>query len=153
MGVSNLLTDPEPPSPKNTLQIAESGCLDKVEPSVSPKRDEIHLGGDVRVRKEAWSRIQSNTRDSLFVKELAVAIWGTKTLGERSLTGKECPTTKTVKKPLTPQKLQTLKVCFKDWLVQRNVEETELQARWGKAGRFITEKIMDINKQRKTFKI
>ncbi len=61
------------------------------------------------MRREAWSRIQNNTRDSLFVKELAVAIWGTKTLGERSLTGKECSTTKTTKQRLTPQKLQTLK--------------------------------------------
>lgn len=96
--------------------IAESGCLNKVEPSVSPKGDEvqhcprqIHLGEGVRVRREAWSRIQNNMRDSLFVKELAVAIWGTKALWERSLTGKECATTKTTKQRLTPQKLQTLK--------------------------------------------
>ncbi|XP_026119089.1 BEN domain-containing protein 5-like [Carassius auratus] len=109
-------SDPGTPSPKETLQIAESGCLNEVEPSVSSKGDEIHLGGDVRVRREAWSRIQNSTRDSLFVKELAVAIWGTKTLGERSLTGKECPTTKTSRQPLTPQKLQTLKVCYKEWL-------------------------------------
>ncbi|RXN22563.1 Retrotransposable element Tf2 type 1 [Labeo rohita] len=101
------LMDPGPPSPNETLQ--KSGCLNKVEPSVSLKGDEIHLGGDIRLRKKAWSRIQSNTRDSLFVKELAVAIWGTKTLGERSLTGKECPTTKTTSQPLTPKKLQTLK--------------------------------------------
>ncbi|KAL7403911.1 hypothetical protein ABVT39_006794 [Epinephelus coioides] len=45
----------------------------------------------------------------MFVKELGVAIWGTKTLGERSLTGKECPTTKTKRMPLTPEKLHTLK--------------------------------------------
>ncbi|XP_059395948.1 BEN domain-containing protein 5-like [Carassius carassius] len=113
--------------------VAESGCLNEVEPSVTSKGDEIHLGGEVRVRREAWSRIQNSTRDSLFVKELAVAIWGTKTLGERSLTGKECPATKTSRQPLTPQKLQTLKVCYKEWLDKKNVEETELQARWVKA--------------------
>ncbi|XP_051954349.1 BEN domain-containing protein 5-like isoform X1 [Xyrauchen texanus] len=140
-------SDPGAPSPKETLQ--KSGCLNEVEPSVSSEGDEIHLGGDVRVRREAWSRIQNSTRDSLFVKELAVAIWGTKTLAERSLTGKECPTTKTSRQPLTPQKLQTLKVCFKEWLDKKNVEETESQARWIKAGRFITEKIMDINRLKK----
>ncbi|XP_067309304.1 BEN domain-containing protein 5-like [Pseudorasbora parva] len=140
-------SDPGLPSPKET--IPKSGCLIEVEPFESPKVDEIHLGGGIRVRREAWSRIGNSTRDSLFVKELAVAIWGTKTLGERSLTGKECPTTKTTRQPLTPQKLQTLKVCFKEWLEKKNVEETELQARWGKAGRFITEKIMDINRQKK----
>ncbi len=47
------------------------------------------------MHKEAWSRIENNTRDSLFVRELAVAMWGTKTLWGRSLRGKACPTTKT----------------------------------------------------------
>ncbi|XP_045929427.1 BEN domain-containing protein 5-like isoform X3 [Micropterus dolomieu] len=168
--------DPVSQSPEKALKIAESGCADEVGPSASPKGDEIHLGGEVRIRKETWSRIQNSTRDSLFVKELAVAMWGTKTLGERSLTGKECPTTKTTRQPLTPQKLHTLKgrsshkvfvgchfslfwcdtvsvyffsVCYKEWLRRKNLEETETQARWGKAGRFITEKIMDINKQTK----
>ncbi|XP_045929426.1 uncharacterized protein LOC123985693 isoform X2 [Micropterus dolomieu] len=165
--------DPVSQSPEKALKIAESGCADEVGPSASPKGDE---GGEVRIRKETWSRIQNSTRDSLFVKELAVAMWGTKTLGERSLTGKECPTTKTTRQPLTPQKLHTLKgrsshkvfvgchfslfwcdtvsvyffsVCYKEWLRRKNLEETETQARWGKAGRFITEKIMDINKQTK----
>ncbi|XP_073717018.1 uncharacterized protein [Misgurnus anguillicaudatus] len=131
---------------KETLKIAESGCLDEEKPSASSTGDEIHLGENVRVRSEAWSRIQNSQRDSLFVKELAVAIWGTKTLGERSLTGKECPTTKTTKQPLTPQKFQTLKVCFKEWLAKKNVDDAEMQARLVKAGRFITEKIMDINR-------
>ena len=70
---------------------------------------QIHLGGDVNIRRETWARIQNTPRDSLFVKELAVAMWGTKILGERSLTGKECPTTKTTRQPLTPEKLNTLK--------------------------------------------
>ncbi|XP_038587914.1 BEN domain-containing protein 5-like [Micropterus salmoides] len=139
--------DPVSQSPEKALKIAESGCADEVGPSASPKGDEIHLGGEVSIRKETWSRIQNSTRDSLFVKELAVAMWGTKTLGERSLTEKECPSTKTTRQPLTPQKLHTLKVCYKEWLRRKNLEETETQARWGKAGRFITEKIMDINKQ------
>ena len=64
---------------------------------------------NIPIRPEAWARIKNSHRDSLFVKELAVAMWGTKTLGERSLTGKECPTTKTSRQPLTPEKLTTLK--------------------------------------------
>ncbi|XP_045898505.1 BEN domain-containing protein 5-like [Micropterus dolomieu] len=129
------LKDPVSQSPEKALKIAESGCADEVGPSASPKGDEIHLGGEVSIGKETWSRIQNSTRDSLFVKELAVVMWGTKTLGERSLTGKECPS--------------TLKVCYKEWLRRKNLEDTEPQARWKKAGRFITEKIMDINKQKK----
>ncbi|KAK9519945.1 hypothetical protein VZT92_022637 [Zoarces viviparus] len=65
--------------------VAETGCKTGEEPTVSPVGDKITLGGDINIRKEAWVRINNNNRDSLFVKELAVAIWGTKTLGERSL--------------------------------------------------------------------
>ncbi|XP_056270225.1 BEN domain-containing protein 5-like [Pseudoliparis swirei] len=134
---------------KTTSTPIETGCESAEEPSVSPYGDKISLEGDINIRKETWVRINRNNRDSLFVKELAVAIWGTKTLGEKSLTGKECPTTKTTRQPLTPKKLQTLKVCFKEWLQKKTLEETELQARWAKAGRYITEKIMDINKKNK----
>ncbi|KAI9520644.1 hypothetical protein NQZ68_015184 [Dissostichus eleginoides] len=72
----------------------------------------IHLQGEIPVRPEIWAKIKNNTRDSMFVKELAVAFWGTDTLGERSLTGKECPTTKTTRQPLTLQKLWGLKGMF-----------------------------------------
>ncbi|KAL7401911.1 hypothetical protein ABVT39_006452 [Epinephelus coioides] len=68
--------------------------------------------------------------------------------GDKTLTGKTSPTTKTSGQPLTPQQLQTLKVCFREWLQSKNVDDTEIQARCGKAGRYITEKIMDINKQK-----
>ncbi|KAI9532219.1 hypothetical protein NQZ68_033843, partial [Dissostichus eleginoides] len=61
----------------------------------------IHLQGEIPVRPEIWAKIKNNTRDSMF--------WGTDTLGERSLTGKECPTTKTTRQPLTLQKLWGLK--------------------------------------------
>ncbi|XP_033970598.1 BEN domain-containing protein 5-like [Trematomus bernacchii] len=81
----------------------------------------------------------------MFVKELAVAFWGTDTLGERSLTGKECPTTKTTRQPLTLQKLWGLKA----WLYEKDVEDQEMLARLAKTGRYITEKIMDINKKKK----
>ena len=40
-------------------------------------------------------------------------------------------------------------VCFKEWPVNKILEGTELQARWGKAGWYITEKIMAIDKQKK----
>ncbi|XP_056308729.1 putative uncharacterized protein DDB_G0270496 [Danio aesculapii] len=118
--------NPQQQKPKSTLQIAEADCEQQ---SLSRQEDEIQLVklGDIQIRSDTWTAIQKNTRDSLFVKELAVAFWGTKTLGDRSLTGKECPTTKTTKRPLTPQKLHTLKACFKEWLVKGNVVEPELQ--------------------------
>ncbi|RXN30663.1 Retrotransposable element Tf2 type 1 [Labeo rohita] len=102
-----LLKESTPPPSRSEKEEAKTIHILDHQAQMRPYK--IHLGGDIRLRKKAWSRIQSNTRDSLFVKELAVAIWGTKTLGERSLTGKECPTTKTTSQPLTPKKLQTLK--------------------------------------------
>ncbi|XP_049457196.1 BEN domain-containing protein 5 [Epinephelus fuscoguttatus] len=146
--LSSKCNDPACSSPRGTPEIADSGSGSPVEPAESTNKDEIDLGGGVWIRKDVWARVQTNGRDSLFVKELAVAIWGTKTLGDKSLTGKTCPTTKTNRQPLTPQKLQTLKVCFREWLQSKNVDDTEIQARCGKAGRYITEKIMDINKQK-----
>lgn len=58
------------------------------------------------LREEVWRKIHSTTKDSLFVKELAVAIWGTVELRGRSVSGKECPTKNTeAKPPLSPYKL------------------------------------------------
>ncbi|XP_054603132.2 BEN domain-containing protein 5-like [Nothobranchius furzeri] len=144
---SSKSSDPATQNSK-TLYIAESGSEDGVETPRCPEGEEIHLGGGVYIRREAWSRIKNQSKDSLFLKELAVAIWGTKTLGQKSLTGKACPTTKSTRQPLTPKKLETLRACFKEWLINKKLEEPELQARWVKAGRYLTEKIMDINKQK-----
>ncbi|XP_034084601.1 uncharacterized protein LOC117554319 [Gymnodraco acuticeps] len=112
-------------------------------PNNSPSKSEPHgkEQGEIPVRPEVWAKIKNNTRDSMFVKELAVVFWGTDTLGERSLTGKECPTTKTTRQPLT--------ICFKQWLYEKYVEDQEMLAGLAKTGRYITEKIMDINKKKK----
>ncbi|XP_034087557.1 chromodomain-helicase-DNA-binding protein 8-like [Gymnodraco acuticeps] len=42
-------------------------------------------------------------------------------------------------------------VCFKPWLHEKDVEDQEMLARLAKTGRYITEKIMDINKKNNTF--
>ncbi|KAK2840948.1 hypothetical protein Q7C36_012527 [Tachysurus vachellii] len=68
---------------------------------------QIVFGGTIHLRKKVWEKIRSSTRDSLFIKELAVAVWGTKTLEERSLTGKECPTTKSQADPLTQRQAES----------------------------------------------
>ena len=49
----------------------------------------------------------------LFEKELTVAVWGTATLKNKSLSGNECPTTKGVPKPpLTPAKVTAVRGMF-----------------------------------------
>ena len=54
----------------------------------------IHIGSNVWIDESKWGMVAANTKDSLFVKKLAVAVWGTAVLKNRSLSGKECPTLK-----------------------------------------------------------
>ncbi|XP_077060987.1 BEN domain-containing protein 5-like [Siphateles boraxobius] len=115
--------------------------------------NEVNIGEGVVIHREKWMKIQLNVKDSLFVKELAVCIWGTSTLANRSLEGKSCPTTKSdPRPPLTPHKVRTLKSCFQKWLEGKNLEEAELKARTVKLGHYLTEKIQDINKKVKKAK-
>lgn len=71
---------------------------------------QVHLGQGVWVCGEVWRRICTTHKDSLFVKELAVAVWGTAALKERSISGKECPTKRgEARPPLSPGKFRAVK--------------------------------------------
>ena len=73
----------------------------------------IHIGSNVWINKAKWEMVVANTKDTIFVKELAVVVWGTATLKNKSLTGKECPTTKgEAKPPLTPTKVTAVRGMF-----------------------------------------
>ncbi|XP_057210568.1 BEN domain-containing protein 5-like [Triplophysa rosa] len=112
------------------------------------ENQEVDIGEGVAIHSEKWKKIQANLKDSLFVKELAVCIWRTSTLANRSLEGKSCPTTKPdPRPPLTPHKYRAIKGCFQKWLEGKDFEEAELKARAGKLGRYLTEQIQDINKK------
>ncbi|XP_057181138.1 uncharacterized protein LOC130548405 isoform X3 [Triplophysa rosa] len=43
------------------------------------ENQEVDIGEGVAIHSEKWKKIQANLKDSLFVKELAVCIWGTST--------------------------------------------------------------------------
>ncbi|MGH0165830.1 UNVERIFIED_CONTAM: hypothetical protein FKN15_049904 [Acipenser sinensis] len=47
----------------------------------------VHLGGGIWVDEEKWHQLQRTQGDSKFTKNLAVMIWGTETLKNRSVTG------------------------------------------------------------------
>ncbi|XP_076129126.1 BEN domain-containing protein 5-like [Alosa pseudoharengus] len=144
-------------SPESTA--TENVALDVAPNAVSAPGDElaqffeedgkIHLGQGVWIRAEVWRRIGSSLKDSIFVKELAVAVWGTATLKNRSITGKECPTKKgEARPPLTPKKLRAVKECFQWWLRHQGVvEEEELGKRTRAMGHYVSQKIMDIRKK------
>ncbi|KAI7790275.1 putative BEN domain-containing protein 5-like [Triplophysa rosa] len=101
----------------------------------------IQVGDDVWLREEVWKKICSSAKDSLFVKEMAVTLRGTATLKNKSVSGKECPTNKNpVKPPLTPSKLQVLRVCFSDWLRTKEPERKEREKRENRIGYYISQK-------------
>ncbi|XP_041833804.1 BEN domain-containing protein 5-like [Melanotaenia boesemani] len=120
-------------------------------PRVLEKKDgKIHIGNEVWLREEVWNKIQATRKDSLYVKELAVAIWGSSELKQRSVSGKECPTKNTeAKPPLTPDRLGTLKDCFYRWLRAQDLEKAEVDRRSKLVGFFISQKIQDLNKKDK----
>uniref|UniRef100_A0A9J8BJ12 BEN domain-containing protein n=1 Tax=Cyprinus carpio carpio TaxID=630221 RepID=A0A9J8BJ12_CYPCA len=118
------------------------------------KDGKIHIGDNIWIREEVWRKITSTTKDSLFVKEMAVALWGTATLQRRSVSGKECPTNRhSQKPPLTPSKLQVLRVCFSDWLKQKEPERGEREKREKQVGYYISPKIQDIIKKKGKMKM
>ena len=73
---------------------------------------QISIGAGVSIGKHQWDALQSQQKHSLFVKGLAVAVWGTDTLKDRSLDGKVCPRFKNEREPrppLSPEKLKAVK--------------------------------------------
>ncbi|XP_030641081.1 BEN domain-containing protein 5-like [Chanos chanos] len=114
-----------------------------------------HIGGGAYIPVGTWSWIRGAKNDSRFCKDLAVAIWGSEVLLNRSTEGKVCNRLKAqgavAKPPLTPEKYQAVKDSFKTWLLEKGVSESEVAMRSRKIGQYISEKIMDIKKAQKKF--
>lgn len=72
---------------------------------------QVHLGGGIWVEEEKWHQLQRTQGDSKFTKNLAVMIWGTETLKNRSVTGVATKKKKDAlpKPPLSPSKLKIVR--------------------------------------------
>ncbi len=72
---------------------------------------QVHLGGGIWVEEEKWQQLQRTQGDSKFTKNLAVMIWGTETLKNRSVTGVATKKKKDAlpKPPLSPSKLKIVR--------------------------------------------
>uniref|UniRef100_A0A4W5JY81 BEN domain containing 5 n=1 Tax=Hucho hucho TaxID=62062 RepID=A0A4W5JY81_9TELE len=71
----------------------------------------VHLGSGIWVQEEKWHQLQRTQGDSKFTKNLAVMIWGTETLKNRSVTGVATKKKKDAlpKPPLSPSKLKIVR--------------------------------------------
>ncbi|XP_066547735.1 BEN domain-containing protein 5 [Amia ocellicauda] len=108
----------------------------------------VHLGGGIWVEEEKWYQLQRTQGDSKFTKNLAVMIWGTETLKNRSVTGVATKKKKDAlpKPPLSPSKLKIVRECLYDRVSQETADSAEITQRLSKVNKYICEKIMDINK-------
>ncbi|XP_030061885.1 BEN domain-containing protein 5 [Microcaecilia unicolor] len=144
--------EPEPEL-RNTFK--EEANTSSYYPAVIPVMDKytlengkVHLGSGIWVDAEKWHQVQVTQGDSKFTKNLAVMIWGTDVLKNRSVTGVATKKKKDAvpKPPLSPHKLSIVRECLYDRIAQDTVDETEIAQRLSKVNKYICEKIMDINK-------
>ncbi|KAH6923533.1 hypothetical protein HPB50_002155 [Hyalomma asiaticum] len=83
--------------------------------------DKVKLTPGVVIEKEQWQELVEVPRDSLFVRQMAKALWGIENLRNRSVTGTPCrryinqvgDTPPPVKRALSPVKLRALKSVIK----------------------------------------
>ncbi|XP_037579969.1 BEN domain-containing protein 5 [Dermacentor silvarum] len=111
----------------------------------------VDIGQGLRIPMGAWKRIQLQPKDSLFVKELVVAIWDPADLKGRSLQGKHCPRfpDRPLKEPLTPWKVAVMRECYKERLLRLGLPADLLQNSLKRMNHFVVEKLADVEKQAK----
>ncbi|XP_061200831.1 BEN domain-containing protein 5 isoform X3 [Neopsephotus bourkii] len=148
---------PEPIEPEPEVQktFSEEANTSTYYPAPVPVMDKyilengkVHLGSGIWVDEEKWHQLQVTQGDSKYTKNLAVMIWGTDVLKNRSVTGVATKKKKDAvpKPPLSPHKLSIVRECLYDRIAQETVDETEIAQRLSKVNKYICEKIMDINK-------
>ncbi|KAJ8049661.1 BEN domain-containing protein 5 [Holothuria leucospilota] len=116
-------------------------------PLYSEQDGKIAIGGGIKLKKEQWEVLGCQKKPSLFVKNLAVSVWGSDVLRNRSVDGKICPRYKTApRKPLTPTKIDAVRKCFRRHMQQQGLSDEELKTEEGKMKKYINEKIQDINR-------
>ncbi|KAG8182606.1 hypothetical protein JTE90_021742 [Oedothorax gibbosus] len=88
--------------------------------------------------------------DSLYIKNLAVVVWGKQELANRSVCGFWCNAKKeyVARKALTPEKLDFIKDKFKERISAEGVGDSELEKRMSKMNKFICKKIITLNRKK-----
>ncbi|XP_077523168.1 uncharacterized protein LOC144134040 [Amblyomma americanum] len=84
------------------------------------ENEEVHLACGVTLPRGKWAYLQTQPKDSLFVREMAKALWGMKELYNRSITGRPCHRflhkegvpELPERRALTPEKLKALRAAF-----------------------------------------
>ncbi|KAH6935663.1 hypothetical protein HPB50_007528 [Hyalomma asiaticum] len=109
------------------------------------------IGSGIRIASSAWQRIQSNTKDFMFVKDLLTAVWSPAELLGRSLQGKHCPRfpDRPRKEPLSPLKVSVIRECYKERLTKKGLVPEMMPGALKQMNRFIVEKLSDVDRMAK----
>ncbi|XP_022101246.1 BEN domain-containing protein 5-like [Acanthaster planci] len=136
------------PEPLETEVCSVDDMPAKEGPSYVEEDGKISLGAGISLTSRQWNAVNSQNKNSLFVKGLAVAVWGTNVLKDRSVEGKLCPrfSQREAKAPLSPEKLKAVKECFMNRLQRQKVSKEEMEMENKKFKRYLSEKIQDINR-------
>ncbi|KAH7982570.1 BEN domain-containing protein 5 [Rhipicephalus sanguineus] len=113
--------------------------------------DTADIGNGLRITTSAWQRIQTNPKDSLFVKDLMTAVWSPTELLGRSLQGKHCPRfpDRPRKEPLSPWKVSAIRECYKQRLEKKGLVPEMMPGALKQMNRFMVEKLSDIERMTK----
>ncbi|XP_040071579.1 spindle pole body component 110 [Ixodes scapularis] len=116
----------------------------------APNENKVDLGQGIHLNRLVWEEVDRSGKDTIFVKELAVALYGPRELMERSAKGKHSPRYPGLpKKPaISPVKLAVIEDCYRERL-QKGGMPGYLA---GKAARkdvttLINEKIADLRRK------
>ncbi|XP_078063628.1 uncharacterized protein LOC144489645 [Mustelus asterias] len=143
---------PTPPKQSRTPMLTEQGETTSNQ-LYTPVDGKVQLLGGIEISEKEWCTVNSQRTNSLFVKSLAVAIWGSTTLRDRSVCGRVCPrfihtagTPPKAKPPLSPRKLNAVKACFTQHLNAQGLSAEAVASEVRKMNNYITEKIQDLNR-------
>ncbi|XP_051160722.1 uncharacterized protein LOC127281179 [Leptopilina boulardi] len=116
----------------------------------------VHLGRDVWIPKSTYDTVMCTARNpSIFIKNMALAVFGHETLERSSVTGQLSNRTRKFyegppKQKLDPTKLLAIKDVFRYWLQDiKKVDECTTDIELRKVGSYIGHKIADLNRRKK----
>ncbi|XP_077547558.1 uncharacterized protein LOC144159731 [Haemaphysalis longicornis] len=119
-------------------------------------KDEVGLGQGIVIPREKWERLLEEPKDSIFVRETAKVVWGTKNLYNRSVTGAPCRrylhkekeggVAAPKKRALTPRKLQVLHAAF-ECHIQAHESAVDSQVRRRAVNRYLADMLKTLVKK------
>ncbi|KAM7311212.1 uncharacterized protein ISCGN_008119 [Ixodes scapularis] len=139
---------------KSTSVLSAKQCTEPI-----PKKARLTTNGETvcinnvaTIALTQWLTCQRQKKESLFVRNLTVAMWGKESLQQRSTQGKPAnrgPAAGTQKPQLTPEKVAALEDCNEDWLRQHGASGDILVERMEHMNSHVISTIRDCNRVKK----